>query len=328
MPQPLEIVLLLALPASGKSEVRTYLASVAPDVARREFHLGPTVQLDDYPYVHAMRRIASELRVLGQDGVFFDADDLPMKEPRDWGTLIELLNEDYEDLQLQPELHVASAAEWLFDRFDAARQEVGAASQLSQLPVAVRAKLVERVEAEARRLLDDKRAEMVKARELRGKTIVVEFARGGPHGARMPLPAPLGYAYSLGRLANPLLTRACILYIWVTPEESRRKNEARAKPGREGDASILHHGVPRTVMLHDYGTDDLQWLLETSDRPGTVRIATGTRVHHLPVAVFDNRVDKTSFVRDALGAWAPHDVRALHDGLQAALGQLARARSD
>src|SRR5437870_13004024 len=93
MSTTLDVVLLLALPASGKSEVRRYLAHLAPDQCRGEMHLGPTVQLDDYPYVHLMRRVSQELRRRGHDGVLFDSDDLPMKEPRDWGTLIELLNE-------------------------------------------------------------------------------------------------------------------------------------------------------------------------------------------------------------------------------------------
>src|SRR5262245_35106622 len=104
MTRPLDIVLLLALPASGKSEVRKYLASVPADRALEDFHLGPTVQLDDYPYVHLMRRISEELRALGADGIFFDSSEQPMREPRDWGTLIELLNEDFADLSKQPRI--------------------------------------------------------------------------------------------------------------------------------------------------------------------------------------------------------------------------------
>src|SRR5439155_901398 len=98
MSRVLDVLLLFALPASGKSEVRRYLASLTPEQCRNDFHLGPTVQLDDYPYVHMMRRVSQELRRLGRDGVFFDSDDLPMKQPLDWGTLIELLNEDFDDL--------------------------------------------------------------------------------------------------------------------------------------------------------------------------------------------------------------------------------------
>ena len=47
MSKTFDAVLLLALPASGKSEVRRYLAHVPPAACRDDFHMGPTVQLDD-----------------------------------------------------------------------------------------------------------------------------------------------------------------------------------------------------------------------------------------------------------------------------------------
>src|SRR5690242_5270027 len=97
-PKTIDVLLLLALPASGKSEVRRYLASLTPKACQGDFHLGETVQLDDYPYVHMMRRISQELRAMGEHPVFFDGDDVPMIDPRDWGTLIELLNDDYDDI--------------------------------------------------------------------------------------------------------------------------------------------------------------------------------------------------------------------------------------
>lgn len=326
MPQPLEIVLLTALPASGKSEVRKYLETLSGADALREFHMGPTVQLDDYPYVHLMRRISEELRQRDQDGIFFDSSMLPLKDGRDWGTLIELVSEDYDDLLKQPVLQPASAAEWLFGRFDAARRKVDAEPAFGKLPPAVRRALAQAVEADARQLLDDKRAEMAKGPDLSGKTVVIEFARGGPDGRRPPLAAPLGYQYSLGRFSDAILERARVLYIWVTPEESRRKNEERAKPGREGDASILHHGVPICVMLGDYGMDDMAYLVESSNKPGCVRVETRGRTFHLPVSRFDNRVDKTSFVRGERAAWPAESVRELHAGLKAAFSHLAGVR--
>ena len=96
MTRTIDTLLLLALPASGKSELRRYLAHLEPQVAVEDLHLGPTVQLDDYPYVHMMRRIAQELTLIDGDPVFFTDDASSFAEPRDWGTLIQLLNEDYE----------------------------------------------------------------------------------------------------------------------------------------------------------------------------------------------------------------------------------------
>ena len=317
----IDVLLLTALPASGKSEVRRYLAGLTPEQCRDEMHLGPTVQLDDYPYVHLMRRTSQELRTRGQDGLFFDSDELPMKEPRDWGTLIELLNEDFDDLLGRRRAAPATAADWLFDRFDAARRKVGAAPAFEALEAGRRRELVAAIEKDARELLDEKNAGI--GETLAGKTVVVEAARGGPDGAALPLPPPLGYRYSLGVFSDAILAKAAILYVWVTPEESRRKNRERADPDDPG--SILHHGVPDAVMYGDYGCDDMGWLIEHSGRPDTVAIETRGKTFHLPVARFDNRTDKTTFVRAERAAWKPEDVRALHAGLAAAFERLARA---
>ncbi len=320
MSSVLDVVLLLALPASGKSEVRRYLANLTPEQCRDEMHLGPTVQLDDYPYVHMMRRVSQELRRAGHDGVFFDSDDLPMKNPLDWGTLIELLNEDFEDLLKKNRQSPAGAAEWLMARFDAARAKVGAPAVLGSLDAGLRAKLVAALEPESRQLLLDKNAGIPDT--LEGKTIVIEAARGGPDGATFPLPTPLGYRYSLAQFSDAILSRASILYVWVEPEESRRKNHERTDPNDPG--SILNHGVPMAVMMGDYGCDDMAWLIAQSDKPDTVKFESRGSVRHLPVARFDNRQDKTTFVRADRAAWKADDVKKLHDGLGEAFARLSR----
>ena len=61
-----KVVLLQALPASGKSEVRNFMANVEPERLQNEFHIGENLQLDDFPYVHMMRRIDNELQAMGQ----------------------------------------------------------------------------------------------------------------------------------------------------------------------------------------------------------------------------------------------------------------------
>ena len=90
MPACRLITLLLALPASGKSEVRRYLAHLTPDQCRDEMHLGPTVQLDDYPYVHFMHRIDDELVARHQPAVFYKGPARPFLDNFTWGVLIEL----------------------------------------------------------------------------------------------------------------------------------------------------------------------------------------------------------------------------------------------
>ena len=324
MAHTLPTLLLLALPASGKSEIRRYLGSLSPDRAERELGLGQTVQIDDYPYVHLMRRISEELRHLYETPVFFASDETPFLEPADWGTLIHLVNEDYAALggPWEPEPEAGSAAGWLLERMDRARRAVGLRPVLEDVADGEQEILKLAIEQDALRLWMGRREAM--AGFAPGTTVIIEFARGGPEGASLPIDAPRAYQYSLSRLSPQILTSASILYVWVTPEESRRRNVERAQPGIEGDASILHHGVPEIVMRQDYGTDDLMWLIEQSDRPGTIRVQTSTAVFHLPVAVFDNRTDKTSFLRADPGNWPREAVAALHSDLKSAFEQLTR----
>lgn len=315
----LDALLLLALPASGKSEIRKYLAHVSPGARRDDFHLGPTVQLDDFPYVHLMRRIDDELAAGGSDRVFFQALDRPFRDPRDWGALIHLVNEDYSDAAARRMPQSGPAGEWLLQRFDRALSRAGAGGRLTGLSSAARKALAQALEGEAAQLREDKAANCPDTFE--GRTLLIEFARGGPQGASMPLAEPLGYRHSLSLLDSEILRRAAVLYVWVTPEESRRKNEERADPRDPG--SILHHGVPRQVMLEDYGCDDMDWLEASSPKPGALEVRAHGKVFHLPFARFDNRQDKTSFVRQPSGSWPPGKVRELHEGLKAAFGKLA-----
>ena len=120
MSQTIDILLLLALPASGKSEIRRYLDHLG--ARRSDLHLGPTVQLDDYPYVHVMRRISEEQRALGKRPAFFASHESPFVEPRDWLTLIHLVNEDFDRLA-EPDR--TEDAGHLIDRLEAARADAG-----------------------------------------------------------------------------------------------------------------------------------------------------------------------------------------------------------
>lgn len=314
MAKHIDVLLLTALPASGKSEVRRYLASLTPEQCEEQFGIGHTVQLDDYPYVHMMRRVSQELRAQGADPVFFDSDNLPMKNPLDWGTLIELLNEDYEDLVNRNRPAPDCAVDWLMKRYDANREKVGAPAFWKTLPDEVKAAVTEPLRPESEKLLADKVAEVPDT--LEGKTVVVEFARGGGENMTLPLQDPWGYQYSFRMLSKAMLEKSCILYIWVTPEESRRKNDARTDPNDPG--SILHHGVPIEVMLGDYGCDDMAHLLDTSEKPNTVTVKAHGETFHLPLGRFDNRVDRTTFIREDVEKWSDEDRTKLQEGMREA----------
>lgn len=324
MSRHIDTLLLLALPASGKSEARRYLASLTPAQCHEQFGIGQTVQLDDFPYVHIMRRVSDELTARGHAGVFFVSPSLPFRNPVDWLTLIELINEDYDDLVHQRRPAPESASLWIFDRIDAARVRAGGQAAIGKLDPALRREIAAPIEREARKLLDDKVREVPDS--LEGKTVIIEFARGCADGQSMPIPHPYGYRASLAQLNPAILAKSSILYIWVTPEESRRKNAARTDPNDPG--SILHHGVPLAVMYGDYGCDDMAWLLETSGQPNTVRVERDGRSFHLALGRFDNRVDKTSFIREDTSLWSSADVAGLQKGMREAFDQLARGQGN
>lgn len=312
MAEIFDTLLLLALPASGKSEVRNFLTNKDPEL----FHMGETIQLDDYPYVHVQLLIDEALVELGEPRIYHSEDDAggrngPFLDSYDWSALIELLNEDYHEILVGKAENPKYAAIRLFERLDAASVRVGGVAKIAALSPSVRAKLEEKLEAEARELFDDKIKNVMKKRD--GKTIVIEFSRGGPVGVR-PLPPHYGYAGSLPFLSDEMLQRAAILYIWVTPEESRRKNRERARPGE--DKSILFHGTPESVMLQDYGSDDMAELIEQSDKPDTLRIEAHGKVYHVPVARFDNRKDLTTFARKDPKDWLKEEVEALDNGIR------------
>jgi len=318
MSETFDIVLLLALPASGKSEVRRFLANVEPERLKKDFHIGANLQLDDFPYVHMMRRADDELVKLGKNRLFFKAGDRPFIDPKDWGTLIHLLNEDYRDLMGKNVVKTDSAADLLMKRIDRAGEKAKLAPRLAKLDAGTWKTVAAALEPEARAMLDEKHAAYPASFE--GKTIVIEAARGGPDKSTFPLQDPLGYQYSLRELDPEILRKAVILYVWVTPEESRRKNTARTNPNDPG--SILHHGVPMEVMLNDYGCDDMDYLEKNSEVPGTITIAKDGKKYHLPIGRFDNRVDKTSFLRVEKKDWDPKMVADVTNGIKGATDKL------
>lgn len=312
MAEIFDTLLLLALPASGKSEVRNFLTAKDPEI----FHMGETIQIDDYPYVHVQLVIDEVLAEMGEPRIYHSQDDAggrngPFLDSYDWPALVQLLNEDYHEILTGKAENPKNAAARLFQRLDTAAVLVGGKAKIAELSIDVRMQLEEALEDEARELFDAKQKNVLKSRE--GKTIVIEFARGGPAGVS-PLPEHYGYAGTLPTLSDELLKRAAILYVWVTPEESRRKNRERARPGE--DKSILFHETPMSVMLQDYGSDDMLELMEKSDRENTLKIIKGDRAFYVPIARFDNRRDLTTFARKDRADWTKEEMDALDNGIR------------
>ena len=315
-----DILLLIALPASGKSEVRKYLEHMPVEKRISDFHMGETVQFDDFPYVHLMRLVDEELIKLNVPKLFYHSSEKPFLNDLEWGTLIELVNDDYDEIVNKKSIKPVSLVDYYLDRIEAASLKVGLPARLSKLSKDVRDVLSKNLQKECEKMFADK--QKLLGQNLKGKTIVIEFARGGPQGSSMPLMGGYGYQYSLPKLSKEILDRSAILYIWVEPEESRRKNADRNDPNDPG--SILHHSVPITVMLNDYGCDDLVYLENTSEVPGTLTVQAHGKTYHLPIAKFDNRKDKTSFLRGDPAKWDKEHVKIMHNEIKGALDKLAK----
>ena len=108
------------------------------------------------------------------------------------------------------------------------------------------------------------------------QTALVEFSRGGEHG----------FGEAFGLLADEILSRAGIVYINVSYEESCRKNRRRFDPAQAD--SILFHGLPDEKMEFYYRTNDWE-RLSGGRKAGSLRI----RGHDVPFAVFDNEPEQT-----------------------------------
>ena len=333
MKKILDVVLLMALPASGKSEVRKFMTTLTPEESAAKFHIGPTLQLDDYTYVHFMHRIDDELKKHGWYHIFYQGPERPFQDGFEWQTLIELLNEDFDDMVNRRVSRPESAAQLLFDRLDNARARAGLERELAEVPYGIRCAVARAMERECRKELVAKNRTCRAYRP--GKTVFIELSRGGANGATFPLTPPRGYDFAFQCFSEQILDRAGILYIWVTPEQSRKKNYERGRP--DGAGSILFHRVPLEVMLGDYGCDDMEWLIGQSGRKDHVRVEKiltrqvpkgkpyyENKVWHLPVARFDNREDLTTFVRGDVKKWKAEDVAKIRKELARALGVLAR----
>ncbi len=315
-------VLLLGLPASGKSEIREFINNNNQQHITT-LHFGENLQLDDFPYVHFFSRIDEELVKYGQKRVFYSEQD-PFIDDRDWGTLVNLLNDDYHLLKEKKKIITDTPVTYLFDRIQKASEKVGIKRDLFDYTDDVFNNIVCGLTEDANKIISSNNAQC--DLDLEDKTLVIEMARGGEDGATMPLTGAKGYQYSLPWLDEEILRDATILYVWVTPEESRKKNADRCDPNDPG--SNLHHGVSIRVMLNDYGCDDMIYLRDNSDKKDTVKVTKDGKDYYLPIGVFDNRDDKTTFLRADHTTWKQEDIDTIANGLKSATDTMYQVKEE
>jgi hypothetical protein len=267
-----------------------------------------------------MACVDEELEKLGQKRAFYRAKNDRFIFQADWGLLLRMVSDDY--AVLKHDLPTPPADPFpLFARFDRHRRDLGGAEVFAPLAPSTRERLAAALQPKTDHLFSEQWGR--RQGTVAGKTVVMECARGGPDGATMPLKPPAGYAFSLGNYSPEILERAAVLYIKVTPEESRRKNKARFRPGEEG--SDLHHSAPDVVMYEDYGCDDIEHLIQASGVESAIRIEAHGRSWVLPIAVFDNTDDKTTFLHAEPRDWKPEHVAAVRAGLYGPMQGLWKA---
>lgn len=316
-----------ALPASGKSESRRYLKSLTKEQTEK-FHLGETsTQVDDYPYVDAMYKIdVFALQELGEP-IFFNPQT-KILDGWEYGVLTYMINDDYFDIKKCnkkiPSKYLNDPVEWLFNRYDVAAVKTG---HMTARFFELRKKHGEDKFNNFKKACHSLCATILKEKydniptSLEGKTIVFEFARGGPKGSNFPLNPPYGYEYSLSLFDKEILENAAILYIWVTPEQSFAKNKQRAKEGLEGKSQTvstqlsLNHGVGDETMLNDYGTDDIEYLLGKSKNGKYLPIMKDDEEIAVKCGRFDNRSDLTSDFRKPQKDWTPEQIKKMEDAM-------------
>ena len=88
------IIILIARPAAGKSEIIHYLSDLADKKRRSDFHIGKLHFIDDFPFLWRWFEEDDLLSQMGQERLFTDKDGY-FKENYLWDLLLKMINLDY-----------------------------------------------------------------------------------------------------------------------------------------------------------------------------------------------------------------------------------------
>ena len=104
-PETFDILLLIARPAAGKSEIIAHIKSTPLDKRIQQYHIGNFEELDDFPMLWTWFEEDTILAELGHPRLHTD-DDFNFLYPYQWDLLIEKINLAYKKkLRDNPEYH-------------------------------------------------------------------------------------------------------------------------------------------------------------------------------------------------------------------------------
>ena len=208
------VLILIARPAAGKSEVIHYLKQTELEDRKRRFHVGKIEEIDDFPMLWTWFEEDDLLTQMGRERLHTTPDGI-FRWQHLWDLLIRRISLEYTKQQRDPNPEV---------------------------------------------------------------TTLVEFARGKEHG---------GFQGAFQHLSDEILSRAVVLYIDVSWEESLRKNRRRFNPDRPD--SILEHGLSDDKMEQLYR--EVDWAeFSGRERKGCLEV----KGHKVPFVVFENHDDVTT----------------------------------
>src|SRR5574340_364561 len=95
MKSTFDVLLLIARPAAGKSEVIDYLKSVPPDTRSQRFHIGAFDEIDDFPMLWAWMEEDQLLEQMGHPRLHTDRNGYFLHQYL-WDVLIERIGLEYE----------------------------------------------------------------------------------------------------------------------------------------------------------------------------------------------------------------------------------------
>lgn len=91
------IILLIARPAAGKSEIIHYLSELNDKERLEDYHIGKLIMLDDFPYLWRWFEEDELLSQMGKQRLYSDKEGY-FKESYLWDLLIKMINLEYEKI--------------------------------------------------------------------------------------------------------------------------------------------------------------------------------------------------------------------------------------